>query len=146
MQRGMAATRTLLGVFTTAEAGRTAARHFEEAGYTVQVIDSPTAAGAVARGESEDGTDGKAGGAASGAAIGGLVSGGVGAVPGAWLGRLVGGWLASHRAEQYERDVANGGVLLIVQAEELAPAARAEQMLYQLGAEHVENGEVAQQS
>ena len=74
--------------------------------------------------------------------IGGIVGGGIGAVPGALLGGVLGDWLASQRAEEYERDVVAGGVMLVIRAPELAPAAQAESMLYQLGADHVENGEV----
>jgi hypothetical protein len=70
------------------------------------------------------------------------MGGGIGAVPGAVVGRAVGKWLSNKRAEEYERDVAHGGVLLIVHAEEVAPTAEAESLLYTLGADHVENGEV----
>jgi hypothetical protein len=71
----------------------------------------------------------------------GLASGGTGALPGALIGKIVGGWLDEHRAREYERDIARGGVLLVVQAPELAPAAKAEAMLYDSGADHVESGE-----
>jgi hypothetical protein len=54
----------------------------------------------------------------------------------------VGKWLSNKRAEDHERDVAQGGVLLIVHAEAIVPAAEAESLFYKLGADNVENGEV----
>jgi hypothetical protein len=70
------------------------------------------------------------------------MGGGIGAVPGAIVGRVVGKWLSNKRAEDHERDVAQGGVLLIVHAEAIVPAAEAESLFYKLGADNVENGEV----
>jgi outer membrane lipoprotein SlyB len=134
--------RTLLGVFHSLERGQVARDQFEKAGYDVQYIDNSRPASDVTHDVSAAGGEGPGGGAAAGAAFGGMVTGGVGAVPGAILGGAVGKWLSQKRAEEYARDVAEGGVLLIVHAEELIPASEAEALLYKLGADHVENGEV----
>ncbi len=109
---------------------------------TVQVSRArPEVARDLARGESDKGPSGDAAGTASGATLGAIAGGGIGAVPGALIGHVVGQWLTDVRAREYERDVADGGVLLVVQAPELEPAAHAEDMLRQASADHVESGE-----
>jgi hypothetical protein len=128
-------------VFHAQERGRAARDELMSAGYQVDFIDNQSPAAEVTHHISERGGEGPANSAASGATLGGLAGGGIGAVPGAILGRVVGNWLTEKRSEEYEQDVANGGAVVIVHAEELAPAAKAESMLYQLGADHVENGE-----
>jgi hypothetical protein len=133
--------RTLLGVFHSRERGRAARDQFARAGYEVQLIDQPESAADLAQRVSESGGEGRSSSSASGATLGGLAGGGIGAVPGAILGRVVGNWLTQQRTQEYEQDIANGGAALIVHAEELMPAANAESMLYQVGADHVENGE-----
>jgi len=133
--------RTLLGVFHSRERGRAARDQFAGAGYAVDFIDNESPAGEVTHTISERGGEGGEASTASGATMGALAGAGVGAVPGAILGRVVGNWLTNKRAEEYEQDIANGGAAVIVHAEEIVPAANAESMLYQLGADHVENGE-----
>jgi hypothetical protein len=133
--------RTLLGIFHSLERGRAARDRFQEAGYDVELLDQSSPTANITHELSERGGEGREGSAAAGATLGGLMGGGIGALPGAALGRVMGDWLSDKRAEEYARDVANGGALLIVRAEELVPAAEAESLLYELGADHVENGE-----
>jgi hypothetical protein len=78
---------------------------------------------------------------ASGARLGASAGGGVGALPGALIGHLVGEWLTETKARSYEQEVAEGSILLVVQAPELQPAARAEDILREFGADRVETGE-----
>ncbi len=133
--------RTLLGVFHSGKRGLAARDQFEQAGYDVDFVDNAHPAADVTHEMSEGGGEGRTGSTATGAALGGIMGGGVGAVPGAFIGRAVGKWVSDKRSKEYQRDVANGGVLLIIRAEEVVPAAEAESMLYTLGADHVENGE-----
>jgi len=133
--------RTLLGVYKAGDRGRTAAELLRRTGYEVEIIGDPSMAADVARHKVDEGSEKPQSSAASGAVVVGLASGGIGALPGALLGGVVGGWLNEKRAREYEKNIANGGVLLVVRAPELAPAATAEKMLYESGADHVESGE-----
>jgi hypothetical protein len=133
--------RTLLGVYKAGERGRTAAEILRHRGFEVQIIGDAGRASDIARDRSDDTTETPRATAASSAVVAGLASGGIGALPGALLGGVVGGWLNEQRARQYEQEINNGGVLLVVKAPELAPAAQAEKMLYESGADHVESGE-----
>jgi phage tail tape-measure protein len=133
--------RTLLGVFHSLERARSARDAFTNAGYEVELIDSSSPTERVSEQATHAGGEGDNAGTAAGATFGALAGGGIGAVPGAAIGRAVAGWLSSHRAAEYQEDIANGGGLVVIHAEELVPAANAESLLYQLGADHVESGE-----
>lgn len=129
---------TLLGLFESRERGLQAQEHLQEAGFAVRAVDSATRASAIA----DDTTRGEPAGAGTGAALGALTGGLVGAAPGAALGKLLGRWLSTHEAQAYQETVAAGGVALVVDASEVAPAAQAEVLLRESGAERVHTGEV----
>jgi hypothetical protein len=130
--------RTLLGLFRTRAAALSATERLRDAGFTVRSIDSSFHAGELAEATNE----GAKSAAASGSALGALTGGLVGAAPAALVGKAFGRWLADREGRTYEDAIAAGGVALVVEAPEVAPAARAEQMLRESGAEHVQTGEV----
>jgi hypothetical protein len=132
---------TLLGLFKSPQQGHAARARLDAEGFSVELIQRPDDAAKRARGETEEGAGGEEAASASGARLGAWAGGGVGALPGAVIGHLVGHWLTESNAHMYEREVDAGGILLVVQAPELEPAARAEDLLREFGADHVETGE-----
>ena len=126
--------------------GLLAMERLRTAGLAVELIDQSSQAAESSReassGRNQDGT--KAAGSV--AAVGALAGGMIGAVPGALVGALVGKGLTEMNASRYERAVADGGVVLVVTAEELQPAAKAEDMLRESGAIHVHTGETPRAS
>ena len=112
------------------------------AGFEVQTIENPTDAAESSRDAAAHRQRDESAGAATGAVVGALGAGVIGAVPGALLGVLAGRGLSEANASRYERDVAAGGIALVVDAPEIIPAAQAEDVLREGGAVHVHTGEI----
>jgi hypothetical protein len=131
-------TSTLLGLFRTREEGLRTLDRLREDGFAEQIIQTPE----VAAGRSRDASGPPNRDEATGAAIGALAGGLVGSVPGALLGALGKHGLSEVNARWYERTVAEGGMLLVMEAREILPAARGEDTLRRGGVVHVHTGEV----
>ncbi len=138
--------RTLLGLFMTRADGLLAMERLRTAGLPVELIDQPPQAGESSRDASSGHNQDSPKAAGSVAAVGALAGGLLGAVPGALVGALVSKGLTEMNASRYERAVADGGVVLVVTAEELQPAAQAEDILRASGAIHVHTGETPRAS
>jgi hypothetical protein len=134
--------RRLLGLFTTREAGLRTLDRLRAAGLTVETIASPAAAAESSREATTHHQRDESTGAAGGAALGALAGGVIGALPGVVLGALAGHGLTELNARRYEQVVAEGGIVLVVDAPEILPAAQAEDLLREGGAVHVHTGEV----
>ena len=132
---------TLFGLFSTREAALQTQERLRQAGLTVHSLDDEADAAELARQADTTDSGGRSAGTGSGAALGALAGGLIGAVPGALVGKLVGRGLSEQTAERYQQEVAAGGMVLLVEAPEVAPAAQAEALLREGGALHVHTGE-----
>jgi hypothetical protein len=132
---------TLLGLFSSRAQGMQTAERLRAAGLNVETIESAGAAAETVRDVNTTDDKGDAAAPTSAAALGGLAGLGVGAIPAGLVGTLIGKGLAKQTAERYEREVAEGGLAVLVEAPEIQPAAEAETMLRAGGAVHVHTGE-----
>jgi hypothetical protein len=66
-----------------------------------------------------------------------LAGAGAGGVAGSLVGALIGAGVTEHRAKVYNSGLRNGGILLGIEAKDKKEAAKLEQLLEEIGAQHI---------